>query len=58
MGCTEEEDDIDFVKSWPWQTEDERPAMRAATMGQILRAKTYKTTYENPLHPNKHQPRR
>jgi hypothetical protein len=24
MGCIEEEDNIDFVKSWPKQTEDER----------------------------------
>jgi hypothetical protein len=31
MGCTEE-DDIDFVKSWPKQAKNERPAMRAATM--------------------------
>jgi hypothetical protein len=52
MGCIEEEDNIDFVKSWPKQTEDERPAMRAATMAQILRAKTDKNTHENSLHPN------
>ena len=31
------------MKSWSKQTEEKRPAMRAATMGQILRAKTAPT---------------
>ena len=38
-----EEDDIDFVKSWPKETVDKRLAMQVATMEQILRAMTAPT---------------